>query len=150
MPKIIESSIVGEIHEDKNNNAQLNDIVRLFGAINIDGKTYRVKTTVKRYKDINVRTKAYSYEVTEIELLDGESGASHTTSADSTPTSSNSISAAKLLKGVDKSDGSGKIIPDDASKVVDENGEPMVVYRVGENGGCFLFARYNLLYLCRK
>lgn len=128
MPQIIESSIIGEIHNDRDRDSNIKDIVRLFGAIIIDGTTYRVKTTVKRYNDSNTKTKAYSYEVTEIELLDGESGASHTTSADSTPTSSNSISAAKLLKGVDKSDGSGKIIPDDASKVVDENGYPLVVY----------------------
>ena len=44
----------------------------------------------------------WSYEVTEIELLDG-SGIPHTQSADFIPTSNNSITLAKLLKGVKKS-----------------------------------------------
>ena len=44
----------------------------------------------------------WRYEVTEIELLDG-SGIPHTQSADFIPTSNNSITLAKLLKGVKKS-----------------------------------------------
>lgn len=63
--------------------------------------TYRVKTTVKRYNNSNEKTKAYSYEVTEIELMEGLSGATHTQGADFTPTSNNSISVAKLLQNID-------------------------------------------------
>ena len=126
LPQIIKNSIVGEIHKDRDNNTNIKDVVRLFSAVSIDGKTYRVKTTVKRYNDANTKSKAYSYEVTEIELLEGESGTSHTQSADSAPTSNNSITAANLLKGVKNS--KGELILDDHSKVVDENGEPLVVY----------------------
>ena len=97
MPSIIENSIVGEVQADRVGNTNIKDIVRLYGAIDIDGNTYRVKTTVKRYNDNAVKTKAYSYEVTEIELLEGFSGTPHTQSADFVPTSNNSISAAKLL-----------------------------------------------------
>ena len=68
-------------------------------SMEIDGVLYRVKTTIKRYNSENEKTKAYSYEVTEIELLDG-SGIPHTQSADFIPTSNNSITLAKLLKGV--------------------------------------------------
>lgn len=94
MPQIISNSIVGETHEDKKEDEHIKDIVLLYGAIDIDGKTYRVKTTVKRYNDPNTRTKAYSYEVTEIEPLDVELGNEVTHS----PNSSNSpISATKLL-----------------------------------------------------
>ncbi len=100
LPSVIENSIVGEIHTDEKNDPHVRDIVRLFGCIDIDGKEYRVKTTVKRYNSNNEKTKAYSYEITEIELLDGTHG------DDRSPlprTSSNSISAAKLLQGVKKS-----------------------------------------------
>ena len=86
LPQIIKNSIVGEIHKDRDNNTNIKDVVRLFSAVSIDGKTHRVKTTVKRYNDANTKSKAYSYEVTEIELLEGESGTSHTQSADSAPT----------------------------------------------------------------
>jgi hypothetical protein len=62
LPDIIKNSFVGNIHADKNNNDNIKDIVRLFSAIEISDKTYCVKT------------KAYSYEVTEIELLNGSHG----------------------------------------------------------------------------
>ncbi|MBQ2423746.1 MAG: hypothetical protein II262_03000, partial [Alistipes sp.] len=47
----------------------------------------------------------WRYKVTEIELLDG-SGIPHTQSADFIPTSNNSITLAKLLKGVKKNNSS--------------------------------------------
>lgn len=74
LPDIIKNSFVGNIHADKNNNDNIKDIVRLFSAIEISDKTYCVKTTVKRYNNPNEKTKAYSYEVTEIELLNGSHG----------------------------------------------------------------------------
>ncbi len=95
MPSIIENSIVGEVHDDKNGSENVKDIVRLYGAIDIDGQTYRVKTTVKRYNNENEKTKAYSYEVTEIELLEGTHG--DETNNPLPRTTNNSISAAKLL-----------------------------------------------------
>ena len=125
MPSIINSSIVGEIHKDKNNDKNILDIVRLYGCVTVDGELCRVKTTVKRYVDANLKTKAYSYEVTEIELLDG-SLETHTHSADSSSTSNNSITGAKLLKGVKKSNSNEEILS--CSKVLDENGEPKVMY----------------------
>ena len=125
MPSIINSSIVGEIHKDKNNDKNILDIVRLYGCVTVDGDLCRVKTTVKRYVDANLKTKAYSYEVTEIELLDGSLEA-HTHSVDSSTTSNNSITGAKLLKGVKKSNSNEEILS--YSKVLDANGGPMVVY----------------------
>ena len=97
MPQIIENSVVGEIHEDKNNIPQLSDIVRLYSAIEINEKLYRVKTTVKRYNDSSIKSKAYSYEVKEIELLDG----THGENASLPRTSNNSITAAKLLQNIE-------------------------------------------------
>lgn len=99
MPQIIENSIVGEIHADRDNNQNVRDIVRLFGAIKINGNYYRVKTTVKRYINANEKTKAYSYEVKEIELLDGTPGDDNNSPLPRT--SNNSITAAKLLQNIE-------------------------------------------------
>lgn len=96
----------------------------------MEGKACRVKTTIKRYNDANVKTKAYSYEVTEIELLDGTLEA-HTQRADSSSTSNNSITAAKLLNNAVNSKGKPII---NSSKIVDENGEPKVVWHGGGFG----------------
>lgn len=45
-------------------------IHRFFGAVSIDGKKYRVKTTIKEYSDRAHGPKAYNYEVTKIELIE--------------------------------------------------------------------------------
>ena len=104
LPQIIKNSIVGEIHADRDGNTNIKDIARLFSEIEISRGTYRVKITVKRYKDNKVKSKAYSYEVTEIELLDGQHGETHTDCADFSPRkSNNSITAAKLLQIVESS-----------------------------------------------
>ncbi|MBR1850087.1 MAG: hypothetical protein IJ789_01810 [Bacteroidales bacterium] len=114
MPSIIENSIVGEVYANKKGSQGIRDIVRLYGAIDTDGKVYRVKTTVKRYNNENEKTKAYSYEVTEIELLEGTHGDDV---RNPLPRSgNNSISATKLLKNVESV---GKNILD-SSKIVDE------------------------------
>lgn len=86
MPQIITNSFVGETHEDKKGDEHIKDIVLLYSVIDIEGSAYRVKTTVKRYNDPITRTKAYCYEVMEIEPLDVEHGNEVTHS----PNSSNS------------------------------------------------------------
>lgn len=98
MPRIILNSIVGETHGDKKGDEHIKDIVILYSAINIEDNIYRVKTTVKRYNDPKTRTKAYSYEVTEIEPLDVEHGNEVTHSPNS---SNSSISSAKLLQNIE-------------------------------------------------
>ena len=134
LPDVINNSIVGETHPDyikgadgvrriENGQNQYVTIHRLFGAVTIDGKDYRVKTTLREYKDKNRISKPYSYQVTEIELLAGN--LANTENID--PGTNNSISAANLLNKVEKSYEKGKYILDDHSKVVDENGEPMAV-----------------------
>ena len=125
LPQLIENSIVGDIHEDRDLNSNLKDIVRLYGAIDIDGAINRVKITVKRYADESMHNKAYSYEVMEIEHLEGTLETTHTQGADFVSTSKSSINGANLLKGVENSKGNPIL---NSSKIVDENGEPMVVY----------------------
>ena len=64
-----------------------------------------------------------SYEATKIELLDGQNGQAVT----SPRNSKSSISVAKLLNEVYSTKQNGEKLLN-ASKIVDENGEPMVVY----------------------
>lgn len=82
LPNVIRESIDAEQHpdykkgEDGNRNAGngINEHVtihRLYGAVNIDGKTYMVKVTLKEDRTNNEPQKAYSYEATKIELLAG-------------------------------------------------------------------------------
>lgn len=100
MPQLIENSIVGVIYEDKDWNTNIRDVVRLFGAIEVAHRTYCVKTTVKRYNDKNLKSKAYSYEVKEIELLDGQHGETHTDCADFSPRNSNNSIYSVIAEGV--------------------------------------------------
>ena len=101
----------------------------MYGAINFDGKTYRVRTTIKRFIDPNAQTKAYAYSVEKIEVLVGTLSNDVNATA---PRISTSITGDILLRGVRKvnqKDGSkGELVLNDFSKVLDENGEPMVMY----------------------
>ena len=149
-------------------------IHRCYGAVEINGNIYRVKITLKEYKDAVRDNKAYSYEATKIELL---AGTLVGRDISSNPGTNNSISVAKLLKDVEMSyrpgvkvleesakqrarlrehrvltadNGEPSNLPekqwhevrtdefknwfgdwqdsDEASQVVDENGEPLIVY----------------------
>ena len=134
LPDVIKESLDAEQHPDykkgedgvrsvKNGINEGVTIHRLYGAVSIDGQVYRTKVTIKEYADKNRPQKAYSYEATKIELFAGT-----LVGADSSnPNTNNSISAANLLNGVEKSYSPGEYLID-SSKVVDENGEPMVVY----------------------
>ena len=124
LPDIIRESVDAEQHEDrikdengirKAVNTVNPDVMihRLYGAVDIAGKIYRVKVTLKENVRTKETSKAYSYEATKIELLSGQSG-------DVTMTSprndNNSILTAKLLKDIEKSYGKGvKLLKDDKS-----------------------------------
>lgn len=72
----------------------------LYGAIRYNGETYRVKTTLRKFTDINKTTKAYSYEVNTIEVLSKSSEGTQTFSLEST-----SITGENLLRGVKNANG---------------------------------------------
>ncbi|MDR1897946.1 MAG: hypothetical protein LBR10_14270 [Prevotellaceae bacterium] len=65
LPQLIKTSLLKGIQKDRDNNYHIEEIQRLYGAINYEGKTYPVKITVKVIK--NEGHKAYSYEVMKIE-----------------------------------------------------------------------------------
>ena len=140
LPEVIQTSIEAEIHPDytKNNSGErtvdtlvnINSLIhRFYGAVDIDGKIYRVKTTIREFGDANLNAKAHNYEVTKIELIEAPSTygleANHEHLA---MTSASSISVAKLLKDVEKSYDSGKKVLDESRKA-DEN---PILYRDGE------------------
>lgn len=153
---VIHESIEAEIHpdynKDENGNRSIENgygdnilVHRLYGAVRLDGKTYRVKTTMQEFRG-GEENKPHSYEVTKIELLEGSKTANESDSLplssttnnseselldtpgtavlpDSSPldiTPSSSISVAKLLNGVEKSYDSGKKLLEESKNLTDE------------------------------
>lgn len=153
---VIHESIEAEIHPDYNKDEDGNRSIenghggnilvhRLYGAVRLDGKTYRVKTTMQEFRG-GEENKPHSYEVTKIELLEGSKTANE---SDRLPLSSatnnsenelldspgerenpdkphsdapsNSISVAKLLNGVEKSYDSGKKLLEESKNLTDED-----------------------------
>lgn len=152
---VIHESIEAEIHPDYNKDEDGNRSIenghggnilvhRLYGAVRLDGKTYRVKTTMQEFRG-GEENKPHSYEVTKIELLgspgerenpdkphsDAPSNSENelldtpgtavlpdSSHLDMTP--SNSISVAKLLNGVEKSYDSGKKLLEESKNLTDE------------------------------
>ena len=142
LPEIISNSVEAEIHADytKNetgtraggNEVNPNSLIhRFYGAIGIDGIVYRVKTTMREYRDINRFPLAHSYEVAQIELLEvpsdgikydsGEPLAMTSSSSKGDPTFSSygtrgSHGVAKLLQKVEKSYDAGKFLLEESKK----------------------------------
>ena len=126
---ILEESVLGETYQDKENSDSILEMQRYYGALSFDGKLYRVKTTIK--KVLNEGNRYYTYEVQDVELLDKEieseerrSIGYETTIRRLSNNSSNSITMANVLKGVERNKRKGEYLLDDDSKVVDEKGEP--------------------------
>lgn len=115
LPEIISNSMDAEIHEDykKDEDGNRNAdngvdnehklVHRLYGAVTLGDKTYRVKTTMYEYRPGEYETNTpHSYEITEIELLDSPVLPAEATK-NTNGISNNSISGANLLKNVEKS-----------------------------------------------
>lgn len=126
LPRVIEESITGEIHADYGKGEDgkrrvengIDDpgllIHRLYGAIRIGEKVYRVKTTMREYIEKKSPNNPHSYEVTEIELLEDsptDASSGHLNR------SYNSISGAKLLKNVTKSYEENKFLLEESQKL---------------------------------
>ena len=126
---VIHESIEAEIHPDYNKDENRNRSIengygdnilvhRLYGAVQLDGKTYRVKTTMQEFRG-GEENKPHSYEVTKIELL-GSPGERENPDKPHSDAPSNSISVAKLLNGVEKSYDSGKKLLEESKNLTDE------------------------------
>lgn len=88
-------------------------IHRCFGAVNIGGKVYGVKITLKENVKTRENKKLYSYEATKIELLDGKNeGVTMTPSLNS----NNSITVAKIAKVFETAKKNGEKVDVDGTK----------------------------------
>ena len=115
LTEVIANSVDAEIHPDykkdsdnnrsPENGIKSNDMLvhRLYGAVELDGVTYRTKTTVYEYLNIGQDNRPHTYEVNEIELDDNPSAFPKIGVRKHSDVSTNSISVANLLKNVDKS-----------------------------------------------
>ena len=98
-------------------------IHRFIGTVRVEGKTYRVISKIKEYRETHINARASTYQVTEIGVFDDETP--------NTPNGSKRangyVHVAKLLKDVEKSYDSGKKVLDESRKA-DEN---PILYRDG-------------------
>ena len=106
----IREGIPGEIHADTHGRDF--NVMRLYNAIEIDGEVYRVKSTVKKVKQGD---RYYTYELQEMELIEETqeaSGLPRGTEHMPRLNSTNSITGAKLLEKVKKTNGNDFIFPE--------------------------------------
>ncbi|MCL2682105.1 MAG: hypothetical protein FWE63_01300 [Bacteroidales bacterium] len=69
IPELIKTAILKDIHDDTNQDKNIKEIQRLYGAIIYEGNIYPVKITIKVSQIEG--SKAYSYEVMKIENPNG-------------------------------------------------------------------------------
>lgn len=124
LPEVLRTSIDVETHPDflkgkdgkrSAENGMNKDVLvhRCYGAVEIGGKPYRVKITLKEDpRDVSFPHVTHSYEATKIELLAG-TWENH---EGPSPNTNNSISAAKLLKNVEMSYNPSKKVLDASEK----------------------------------
>lgn len=137
LPTIIENSIEAEIHADYtkvNDERTINNpidktvlIHRFYGAVVFSGKVYRVKTTIKEYRNVNFSVKPYSFEVIKIMLLDESNSiiliANHPNSQGGLI-----INTANILQNVEKSYDKGKFLIEETKKYEDNIDEYLRFY----------------------
>ena len=142
LPKVIDSSAEVEEHPDYKkvdgkrkiaNGVGDTDLLvhRMYGAVNIEGDIYRVKTTMhEHYGNGNA---PHDYRVTKVELLISGSptsnALSNSTGSRGIDSNITSVALAKLLQNVEKSYDLGKKLLDE-SKLADEDA---ALYREGED-----------------
>lgn len=133
LPEVISESVEAEVHPDYHkgengersaeNGYNANKLIhRFYGAVNLDGSTYRVKTTIQESRTPAEGVTPHSFEVTEIELLPEDN------SSKLEPTASDyqgqlPHGTAKLLKDVEKSyDPGKKLLEESGDMPTDEEG----------------------------
>lgn len=124
LPEVLRTSIDVETHPDflkgkdgkrSAENGMNKDVLvhRCYGAVEIGGKPYRVKITLKEDpRDVSFPHVTHSYEATKIELLAG----TWENREGPSPNTNNSISAAKLLENVEMSYNPSKKVLDASEK----------------------------------
>lgn len=114
LPAVIENGVEAECHASYNkdatgkrrveNGVNKETIVhRFYSAVKLEGKMYRVKTTIKESLANNGIGTAYTYQVENIEVTAEKSTITSIRAGESIETGQSTLEAAKLLKGVEKS-----------------------------------------------
>lgn len=118
LPEVIGESVEAEVHPDylkgydgkrRPENGYNPDALvhRFYGAVALSGQMYRVKTTIKEFRNNKLPAIPHSYEVTKIELLpEDDNSKMEPTVSPQTVGAPHGI--ANLLKNVEKSYGPGK------------------------------------------
>jgi len=88
------------------------------------------KEAVKRNNCENKKSKAYSYEITEIELLEGTHGDDN--NGELPRSGNNSISTAKILKKIEKSYDKGKKLLDESRSELEDSDVRFCVLKEGK------------------
>ena len=119
-PDVPKINGIRDISKGVNDNVLIH---RFIGTVRVDGKTYRVISKIKEYRETHINARPSTYQVTEIGVFDNETP--------NTPNGSKRangyVHVAKLLKDVEKSYDSGKKVLDESRKA-DEN---PILYRDG-------------------
>ena len=89
---------------------------RLYGAVELDGVTYRTKTLYMSTLIVGQDNSPHTYEVNEIELDDNPSAFPKIGVRKPLDVSTNSISGANLLKYVEKSYDKGKKLLEESER----------------------------------
>ena len=111
-------------------------LVHVFmGAIMIDGKTYRVKTTMFEYKQNKVLPREYAYDVSKVEVLDEESPNTSSDLTDVNEHVNERLPLAKLLNNIEKTyDKVKKLIEKSKNNNEDQKIHPFLT-QIGETDG---------------
>ena len=127
LPEIINESIEAEIHADYTKSSEGRSIInpidktvlihRFYGAIKFNNNLYRIKTTIKEFRNRNNYNKPYTFEVIKIELLDSEIS-NNSNLVPSGPNSQGGLSTrvANILQNVEKSYDKGKFLLEESKK----------------------------------
>ncbi|KWT84146.1 hypothetical protein [Candidatus Magnetominusculus xianensis] len=98
IPELIENAVLGETHSDKKGSPHIKNIHRFYAPLEIDGKLYRAKLTVRESAD---GKKFYDHSLTEIEKPVGSYARdTFSGSAPRTQQQAHDISVKDLLKDV--------------------------------------------------
>lgn len=153
LKKVIGASIEAEVHPDYNKKDGVrsvengyNDnllIHRFYGAVEIDGQTYRVKTTINEFRDESRANTPYTYEVIKIELLETSNSSKMELNSPNSVNEGLSIEATKLLQGVEKSYDKGKKLLEESENIDTDD----VRFHTAWHGSPHVFDRFSTDYI---
>lgn len=122
-----------ELKTDKGNRAGIKKMHRLFAPFLFEGQTLVAKLSVKEFeREAEGGNRLYTIEAMEIESAAGDLVPKQAENGESNPTQPTTSILRQLAQ---------KVNSDSASKIVDENGEPLVVWHFTSKGGFGAFDR---------